>query len=198
MSDAASAPRTLGELLERLQRIDSRDGRASLDDVLDELGRRAFGPLLLLAGIVTMVPVIGGIPGVPTVMAGLVLLVAVQLLLQRQAIWLPRWLLERSIALASLHKACAWLMPPARVLDTLLRQRWAALVGDHAVLAIAICCIGVALMMPPMELVPFSANGAGLALSGFGLALMAKDGLMALLAFAVSIATLIAIVAGLS
>ncbi|SDL69512.1 Uncharacterized conserved protein [Franzmannia pantelleriensis] len=197
MSGSDSPPQTLGEMLERLEHIDRPDGRVSLEDVMETLGRRAFGPLLLLAGIVTVVPVIGGIPGVPTLMAGLVLLVAVQLLLQRRAIWLPRWLLTRSVALTSLHKASRWLAPVARPLDALLRRRWQALVGDHAVTAMAICCIGVALMMPPMELVPFSANGAGLALSGFGLALMSEDGVAALFAFTVSVATLVAIVAGL-
>jgi hypothetical protein len=37
--------------------------------------------------------------------------------------------------------------------------------------------------MPAMELVPFSANGAGAALTAFGLSLIAHDGLLALLAF---------------
>lgn len=36
-----------------------------------------------------------------------------------------------------------------------------------------------------MELVPFSANGAGLALMAFGLALISRDGLLASIAFAV-------------
>lgn len=197
MSGSDSPPQTLGDMLERLEHIDSNSDRVSLEDVMHALGRRAFGPLLLLAGIVTMVPVIGGIPGVPSLMAGLVLLVAVQLLLQRHSIWLPRWLLTRSVSSTSLRKASHWLSPVATPLDMLLRQRWQALVGDRAVMCMAICCIGVALMMPPMELVPFSANGAGLALSGFGLALMAKDGIVASFAFAVSIATLVAVVVGL-
>ncbi|MEC7815327.1 MAG: exopolysaccharide biosynthesis protein, partial [Pseudomonadota bacterium] len=35
-----------------------------------------------------------------------------------------------------------------------------------------------------MEFIPFSANGAGLALMAFGLAIVARDGLLALLALA--------------
>jgi hypothetical protein len=37
--------------------------------------------------------------------------------------------------------------------------------------------------MPPMEFIPFSANGAGLALTLFGLGLVARDGLMLALGF---------------
>ncbi|MDV6317708.1 exopolysaccharide biosynthesis protein [Chromohalobacter sp. HP20-39] len=47
---------------------------------------------------------------------------------------------------------------------------------------VALFCFLIALAMPLMEVVPFSANGAGLALMMFGLSLMANDGLWALLA----------------
>jgi hypothetical protein len=47
----------------------------------------------------------------------------------------------------------------------------------------AFICLLVALAMPPMEFIPFSANGAGLALTLFGLGLVARDGLMLALGF---------------
>ena len=43
--------------------------------------------------------------------------------------------------------------------------------------------------MPFMEVVPFSANLAGAALAAFGLALVARDGLLALIAFLITAAT---------
>ncbi|WP_247639740.1 exopolysaccharide biosynthesis protein [Chromohalobacter moromii] len=46
---------------------------------------------------------------------------------------------------------------------------------------VALFCFLIALAVPLMEVVPFSANGAGLALMMFGLSLMANDGLWALL-----------------
>ncbi len=48
---------------------------------------------------------------------------------------------------------------------------------------VAIFCIVIAAGMPLMKLVPFSATTAGVALAAFGLALIAHDGLLALLAF---------------
>jgi hypothetical protein len=40
-----------------------------------------------------------------------------------------------------------------------------------------------------MELIPFSANGAGIALIAFGLALITHDGLLAVLALAITLGT---------
>lgn len=43
---------------------------------MDEVGRKSFGPLLLLAGLNMTAPVIGDIPGVPVILGVFVLLVA--------------------------------------------------------------------------------------------------------------------------
>jgi hypothetical protein len=49
---------------------------------------------------------------------------------------------------------------------------------------IASIALVIGAAQPFMELVPFSANGAGAALTAFGLALIAHDGLVALIAMA--------------
>ncbi|MGQ0751395.1 MAG: exopolysaccharide biosynthesis protein, partial [Betaproteobacteria bacterium] len=55
---------------------------------------------------------------------------------------------------------------------------------------IAGVCVVIAGAMPVMEVVPFVANGAGAALTAFGLALVAHDGLLAILAFGFTALTL--------
>ncbi len=65
-------------------------------------------------------------------------------------------------------------------------------------LDVALTCLLIGLTMPPMELVPFSANGGGLALTLFGLALLAEDGLMALAAYLLTGTTLALVVIGLA
>jgi hypothetical protein len=54
---------------------------------------------------------------------------------------------------------------------------------------IASTALVIGLAQPFMELVPLSANGAGAALTAFGLALIAHDGLVALLAMAFAVLT---------
>ena len=164
--------------------------------MMQAVGRSSFGALLLLGGLVTLSP-LDIIPGIPTLVALAVLIVCVQLLSGRRHFWLPAWVLRRSIATDRFRRALRWLQKPARVGDRLVRPRLTALTTDAAIKVIAMGCIVVALAMPVMEVVPFSANLAGIALTAFGLAVIAHDGLLALAAFAATAAGLVVIVSQL-
>jgi hypothetical protein len=182
-------PRNLQQLLDRIAGAAEDRDRVSVDRVLEVIGRRSYGPLLLVAGLATLAPVIGDIPGVPTIIGLVVFLAAVQLLIGREYFWLPRWLLDRSMARDKFCRGLQWLRPPARFFDRFLRPRLMILTQGAAIYVIALVCVLIAAAMPPMELVPFSANGAGAALTMFGLSLIARDGLLALLAFAFTAVT---------
>ncbi|MCG5516886.1 MULTISPECIES: exopolysaccharide biosynthesis protein [unclassified Ectothiorhodospira] len=177
---------SLQELLEKIGEIEAHDGIVSLQSVLQKIGRRSFGPLLLVAGLVTVAPLIGDIPGVPTLMGLLVLLTAGQLLLGRQRFWLPRFILERSVPDSTLRKVLDRLQRPARFLDRLFRPRLMLLSTGPGVYLIAVACLLIAVIMPFLEAIPFSANGAAAALIAFGLSLIARDGILALFALLVT------------
>lgn len=182
MTDAP--PSSLVQLLERIRETTEEGRRVSMGKILDAVGRRSFGALLLVAGLITLMPLVGDIPGVPTVMAVFVVLIAGQLLLRRHHLWLPEWLLKRSVESEKLDKALDWMDRPARFIDRWLRPRLRLLTHRVATYFIAIACLFVAALMPIMEFIPFSANLAGGALTAFGLSLVTRDGLLALLAFA--------------
>jgi hypothetical protein len=172
----------LEQLLDRIGEAANDKEQVSLDTLLQAVGRRSFGPILLLAGLVMFAPLIGDIPGVPSIMGVLVVLTVGQLLFRREHIWLPHWLLKRAVAQDTLRKALEWLRPPARFFDRLVRPRLMPLVQHTGMYVIASVCALISAATPAMEMVPFSANGAGAALIAFGLALIAQDGLLALLA----------------
>ena len=178
-------PDSLDELLDRFDEAAEAD-EVSFDDLMDMVGRRSFGSLLLLAGLITLAPVVGDVPGVPTIIGVFVFLVAGQLLFGMDHFWLPRWLLERSVQSDHLNTAVRWMRKPARVVDKMLKARYTAFVNGTAKYVIAAVCVGVALSMPVMEFVPFSANAAGAVLTAFGLSLITRDGLVALAAFAIT------------
>ena len=142
---------------------------------------------MLLGGLITLSP-LDIIPGIPTLIAVAVLIVCVQLLSGRRHFWLPAWVLRRWINRQRWRRALAWLRKPARFGDRFVRPRLIALTTGAAVKVIALGCIAVAVAMPFMEVVPFSANLAGIALTAFGLAVIAHDGLLALVAFAATVA----------
>ncbi|HUF71405.1 MAG TPA: exopolysaccharide biosynthesis protein [Gammaproteobacteria bacterium] len=178
---------SLGELLDQIESAASDSDQVSLDTVMSAVGRRSFGPILVLVGLIILAPVVGDIPGVPTIMALLLILTAGQVLMRRKHLWLPRWMLERRVSSEKLDKVTQWLRKPARFIDGLLRQRLQRLTDEFGIQVTAVLCIVIAAALPPMELVPFSANVAGIALTALGLALIANDGLLAIGAAVVSV-----------
>ncbi len=175
------APHNLCELLTRIAAVSTGAERVYFASIIDALGTRSFGPFLLLIGVILFSP-LSGIPGVPTTMGVVLLLTSLQLLFGRRSIWLPRWLLDRSLAGDRVARAVRWLQRPARYVDWFLRPRLTFFVMNGGTVVVAVICSTLALMMPMMEVVPFSATAAGLAVALFGLALVSFDGLFAVLA----------------
>lgn len=109
--DEDQEPGSVQELLDRIAGIAEEEERVSLAAIMQAVGRRSFAPVLLVAGLITLAPVVGDIPGVPTTMGVLTLLTAGQLLLRRNHLWLPSWLIKRSVAREKVCKGIGWMRP---------------------------------------------------------------------------------------
>jgi hypothetical protein len=195
--DKKIQPDNLEAMLDLLLDVSTDIDDVAVGDVLDTIGRRSFGPVVLLAGLVTLAPIVGDVPGVPTLMGLVVLLTVAQLALRAEHFWLPGWLLSRSASAVKLRKAVDVLRKPSRFIDRLLKPRFAALVQGASRYAVALACGLTALMTPFMEFIPFSANGAGLIWTLFGLALITRDGMVALLGYCLTGGVIAIIVANL-
>lgn len=180
----------LEQLIDCIDRVAEADERVSVGRILEAIGLRSFGPIVLFAGLITLAPLIGDIPGVPTLFALLVILTAGQLLFRRQHIWLPGWITCRTMPQDKLRKGLKWMRGPASKIDRLTRPRLTVLVEGPGLLVTSAACVVVALAMPAMEIVPFSANGGGAALTAFGVAMISRDGALALFALVTTAATL--------
>ncbi len=182
MTDVARLS-TLEELLDRL--CGATDGRSeiTIDEMLKAAGTRSFGTMLLVPGLVALSP-LGGIPGVPTALAVLILLIAGQMLIGRECFWLPKWALKRKAGQERMQKALRFMRPIARFVDKLLRQRLTWLTRGPAIYVIALLCIGLAATMPFLDPIPFANTPSDAAVTAFGLSLLSHDGLLALIAAA--------------
>jgi hypothetical protein len=172
----------LTQLIDQLARSADESTRLSVGDLVAVIGGRTFAPLVLVAGLVMLAPVIGDVPGVPVLMGALVVLVVVQMLMHRRHLWLPSWLEKRSVSAERVSGTVRWLRKPAAFLDRWARPRMTWAVRHGGFVVIAVVCIGVAAATPIMGVVPFSANLAGTVITIFGLALVSRDGLLALVA----------------
>jgi len=174
-------PQNLESLLQRLEQAGEPDQPVTIECMLQVTDERSFGALLLIPGLLVLSP-LSGIPGLPSVIAVMVMLIAVQLLIGRERFWLPQWLLRRSASRSKYDKAIAFLQRLSGFVDRLLRRRLTFLTSGLATRLNALLCMLIAATMPPLELIPFGNSIAGAALSVLGLGMMARDGAMIVVA----------------
>ncbi len=170
-------PQNLESLLQRLEQAGEPDQPVTIECMLQATDERSFGALLLVPGLLVFSP-LSGIPGLPSVFAVMVSLIAIQLLIGRKHFWLPKWLLRRSASRSKYNKAIAFLHRIAGFVDRLLKRRLTFLTNGLANRLNAVLCLAIAATMPPLELIPFGNSTAGAALSVLGLGMMARDGAM--------------------
>lgn len=177
----AEDPRSVGEIIDLLDQA-AQEERVSVGLMLDCLGERSFGPFLLLPALIELSP-IGGIPGVPTIIAFIIISFSVQMLVRADHFWLPQTLLRRKLKRERLRNAFRRLRPIASFLDRWFHGRLKILTRGPFIALAALCCILLCLTVPPLEIIPFASSVPMLVIAMFGLAVMVKDGVLMFLAF---------------
>lgn len=173
------SPETLVQLLDKMHAAGENSAAVSVDDLTRQLGSRSFGTFLLIPGLITIAPLIGDIPGVPILMGSIVALAATQILMGKDSLVFPSWIMERSVDKNKLNSALSWFRKPARFSDRVVKPRWHIFTSFRARQSIAGVCLVVALLTPLMEVIPFSANIAGITWLAFGVSLVTCDGIWA-------------------
>ncbi|PWV61183.1 exopolysaccharide biosynthesis protein [Plasticicumulans acidivorans] len=152
------------------------DERISLGALLDRLGSRSFGLLLLLFALPNLIPLP---PGVSSLFGLPLVLLAAQLACGRGQPWLPHWLRRRSLNRASferiVHKALPWL----RRIENLLCERLRWLTGPFAARLLGAYCLLMALLV----LIPFPGSNMlpSAVIAMVALGLLERDGLPVML-----------------
>jgi hypothetical protein len=185
--DDQAEPADIEQLMDRIEAGAAGRSHVSIGEMMDAVGRRTFGPLVLLVGLILVTP-LSGVPGIPTLMGLLTSLTLVQVLFGRTHFWLPDLFLRQQVPRQKLVQGLKLLRPAARRIDRLIRPRYTFLVKGPGLYIMALACMVISVVMPATELIPFSASIAGLALMTFGLAMISKDGVLALVAWGISLA----------
>jgi len=169
-----SLPRTFSQVLEDLSVGD--DPKLTLDEVVEAFGDRGIGALILVLALMALFP---WPPGGKAVFAAPIILLALELALQRNEVWLPKWLLKASLNREAYRKATSRLIKPIRRVENLTRPRLTALTGAISEVVMGIVCVFLAMIMALP--VPFGDALPGLALVFFALGIMQKDGVAVLI-----------------
>ncbi|QYJ07681.1 exopolysaccharide biosynthesis protein [Qipengyuania flava] len=170
---------SVSEVLGELDELSTHGDTVRVADVLDDFGGRSFGPFIMIPALLEMTPV-GGIPGVPTALALIIALIAVQLLLSRDHVWMPDFVQQRAVGSRKLHKAVQKLRGVGEFLDRHSEGRLERLTEGPAIKVIAIAIIALCCTVPPLEFLPFASTIPMLAIAILGLALTVRDGALVL------------------
>ena len=157
--------------------------QVSVEDVVQEIGGDAFAPLLLIPALIAATPA-SGVPGLTAICGIIIALISVQMVAMRSSIWLPRFILKRTMSRHRLETARDWLNKPAKLIDWITRKRLTFLVRPPFSIVPALFCLAAGLIMPVLEVIPLSGSIMASAVALFALALVTEDGLLAVLGLA--------------
>lgn len=171
------APESIEDVLECVEEAGATDERVSVGEIVHRIGEGAFPPLMLAPALVVVTPA-SAIIGLSTFCGMIVALVAFQMVIGRDRLWLPAFILNRTMRQQRLERILGHIERPARFIDRLTRRRLTILVDPPMARLWALICLLLSLIIPVLELVPMSSTIIAATISLFALAMLARDGLL--------------------
>ena len=177
-----SGLQSMAEVVEDIRNAAKGDDKTTLGEVLRALEHASFVPVLLAPALIVVTP-LSGIPFFSSFCGLVIALVAGQMFFGRSSLWIPRFLDQRTIPSKRLRDATDSLRKPARWIDKRTKARLQFLVSPPFDRITHFLCMLCGLVMPMLELVPFSSSILGAAVTMMALTLLLRDGLFALIGF---------------
>ncbi len=168
---ASYRPRALSQVLAQL--AERQSGDVSVRCIRNALADRSFATFLVFTAAINMLPFP---PGSTLILGVPIILVALQMVAGRQAVWLPETFLRRSVSQDRFARMTGRLIPLLQRLEGWVRPRhWPF--SDHRraerIVGAFALVLGLAVTLP----VPFSNWFPAFACALCGLALSERDGL---------------------
>lgn len=178
--ESAEEPLSTSRILHALA-LNHQGERISIQDMIDGLGERSFGFLLLLFSLPCIVspPGIGSLPGIPLMFFGL------QMLLQFRTPWLPKAVSNRSIRKKDLLFVITRTTPVMRRIERWCRPRWGFVIGPlgERLLGLLIAFLAFVILLPG----PGTNQPPGVAIAFMSIAIIERDGLLVFVGVAASL-----------
>jgi hypothetical protein len=168
--------RPIEDTIEAISR-DIDDGAVTVGDLVNRVSERSFGPLILIPAIILMSP-LGAVPGLPAVVALLLMLIAIQMVVPGRQPWLPRSLRRISMDGQRLKKGMQTLRPYLSRLDPLVTRRFTILIEPPLIYAVGVGVIVLCLTIFPLAIIPFALLLPASCLLLIGIGLTAGDGVL--------------------
>ncbi|SDW67608.1 exopolysaccharide biosynthesis protein [Roseicitreum antarcticum] len=167
-------------LYDRLYEASEQD-TIKVQDVVSAIGTRSMIPFMLVPAFVAATP-LSGIPGLSSVCGLMIALVAFRMLLNYDTMALPGWIEQKTVPGYKLKSALEKSRPVVQWIDRHSHQRWARLFRRPVIWVPQTLCLMTGLLMPFLEIIPFTGSVAATAVCLLALSMMVRDGLFFLIA----------------
>lgn len=172
---------SLQEILDRFAHASDQD-KTSVAQVMRALGDRSFAANLLIAAA-TVVSPLSGVPFVSTICGITIAIISAQMLVDRDHLWLPEFLMSKRIKSGWLRQAGKHISKPAGWMDQITQPRLVFLVQQPSLFLSQLICLLCGLAMPFLEILPFTSSIMGTIVCFFAFGMLARDGLFTLLGY---------------
>ncbi len=129
----------LSGLLDDIERLCLENDHIPVGILVDTLGARGFGPVLILLSALLILPV-GMIPGMPGLVAVMMMLIGVQMFGRSNHLWVPEALRKKHLPIRILRTSLHHMRPVAKRLRALLGPRL-TIIFDTAAIRVGIATI---------------------------------------------------------
>ncbi|MFN3846025.1 MAG: exopolysaccharide biosynthesis protein [Paracoccaceae bacterium] len=174
---------SLTDVVMRLHRAARSADRVTVGNLVDAIGRSSMAAVLIVPALLLVSP-LSGIPGASTVGGAVIALVAGQIVLKRDKVWLPAVLRNRTMPGPVLRRALVWLRRPARWFDGFAPARPKREADAWWSPALALLCMVLGLVLPMLELIPFSSSIVATLITVLALAMLTGHVRLAVVAIA--------------
>lgn len=172
------------EVLDEISSIMRRNhGTVSVARLTEELGHNSLAAVLAVPALAVASP-LSGVPLFSSACGVLISLVSAQMLMGRPHLWLPGWLGRRKIRGGRANKALSAMRGVACWLDRHSAERLKVVLSQPFLSVIRLVCLLCGLLMPVLEIVPFTSSILGGVVGLLAVAMLTRDGLIAVLTLA--------------
>jgi hypothetical protein len=177
--------KVITETLQALK-TETTGSEVSVEEIAEALNNRGFGSTLMVPALIAFLPT-GAIPGVPALCAAMIGLVSVQIIAGRHYPWIPKSLRKLTLKRRKLVSAISTATPHTRVIDRILKPRLVFCTHPVAQKIAGAMCLVLAGVMLAVGFIPFVPAALALPVMFFALGMAAKDGLMTIAGFILSL-----------
>lgn len=174
------APTLSGVLDEMAELSGGEDRKLTVEEIIDCLGKHSFASTILAFSLISTSPA-SGIPGVTAFVALIVMFLVVQMIIGRDSLWLPGFIMRRDIEAKKLREGVRWLRRPVDFVDRYLHERSTYLLHRPWVYLPLLMVLLLTLFMPFMEVIPTSGSIASAMIAIFAAGYLMRDGRVVML-----------------